>query len=61
MWFTQNNLTELVAERWKKHGSEDQWPVPPLKIASRHLGWEFKTREEQKEEAERRQQMKEGH
>ena len=61
MWFTQNNLTDLVAERWKKHGSEYQWPVPPLNVASRHLGWQFRTREEQKEEAERRQQMKEGH
>ena len=61
MCFTYQNLTDLVAERWKKHGSEYQWPVPPLNVASRHLGRQFKTREEQKEEAERRRQVKEGH
>ena len=59
--FTDKNLVNLVAARWKKHGSDYQWPPPPLDLTTGPGGRAFVTWEQQQQEAQRRKQLKEGH
>ena len=56
--FTDKNLVNLVAARWKKHGSDYQSPVPALDLTTGAGGRAFVTWEERQEEVQRRKQLK---
>ena len=51
--FTDKNLVNLVAARWKKHRSDYQWPPPPLDLTTGAGARAFVTWEEQQEEVQR--------